>query len=278
MPTTIKSVDGGTIKVEQFDGRRSGVGTVVDGGERKGVQHSTETTHIDLDWSRGYAHLAVGPSRTADGKVAVHQHTDFGRTATTLRNESGGVETNSTAVVQIEMAGYSSRDPWLPSKEQASVMASVYEWIGQELGVPQVYPYDIAALKTGVWATPSNPWRQARTFVDRAGWHGHIAVLENDHWDPGALMMDALLSRRYPPEMVTAHQIVVRYRNDNRWRTEPLSAHFAKKADLRAWSDKHQAMQWRVLNNQVRLDGEWVQVQDTRLDLATRRVKASLAK
>lgn len=275
MPNTIRSVDGGHLYVTQMGDKRTG--PVQDGGKPRGVLHTTETKHISLLWSRGLPHLAIGPE-VGDLRIRVHQFIPFTDYATTLRNESGGIETNRLSRCQIEQAGYSSRDPWLPSKEQASVTASVLEWCQQELGIPEEYPYDIADVKSGVWATPSNPWRRSGKFRDRAGWHGHIAVPENDHWDPGAEMVNALLARELPPVMVTAHQAVARVYDGTKWRTVPLSPHYKALTDLYRWQAAHPRRVFRAMRGRVVIDGKWRMFKAGRVHVATRRVEASKAR
>ncbi|MGH2692312.1 MAG: hypothetical protein ACRDHM_07380 [Actinomycetota bacterium] len=232
LPDRIPSVDGGTFPVQRHD---SGVrGEVSDSGTHRGVLHTTESSVIPA-FTRGTPHIALGPPAAGEAPV-LRQLIPFGHMGTALQNDPGGVETNRRVLIQIEQVGYSAREVWFPRKEQAAITASLLEWCEKELGIPQVYPYNPEDVRTGIWAVEGNPWRRSGRFNREAGWHGHIAVPENDHWDPGGEDVKALLGVRPASTLVEAFQLVAAWeRPDGHRRAEGVSPHFATKRALYKW-------------------------------------------
>lgn len=281
MPSSIPSIDGGRPIPVKIRNMGVNIGTVSDGGIRRGVLHTTETPHISLPWSNGCPHIAVGPERTG-GPVVVHHLIPFGKMGTALKNAAGGIETNRQVLCQIEQAGYTSRDLWLPSREQVVVTASLTQWLANELGIPEHYPYDPADMASGVWATTSNPWRRSNRFETVAGWHPHAAVDENDHWDCGGEDIPAILRMKPSPKMVEAVQLMLTYREkgakgQTHWHSTPLSPHFRDPKDLRAWMVKDKDLRrrvWRGLKGNVKQGDRWVAVEKPRLRIAKRQVEA----
>lgn len=247
----IRSVEGGWIDVERHDlGIR--IGNVDLSGPRICVPHTTEG-HTIPTYTRGAPTIDVGP-RTKGGRPITRQLFPFGQLATALRNEPGGIETNRRVLVQIEQVAFTARERWLPPKQTVVIMASWAEFLEQELGIPQVYPYDPAEMKSGVWATPSNPWRRSGKFVRTAGWHPHAAIPENDHWDCGGEDLPVILSMKPVPKLVTAYQATAVWRaavdDDVHREVEQIGPFFARRAALRTWMVKDNQVRgsvWRHL-------------------------------
>lgn len=236
----IRSVDGGWIDVQKQDlGIR--IGKVDLSRPRICVPHTTEG-HTLPNYSRGAPTIDVGP-RTKGGRPITRQLFPFGWLATALQNDAGGVETNRWALVQIEQVAFTARERWLPPKETVVIMASWAEFLEEELGIPQRYPYDPADMKSGVWATESNPWRNSGKFTKIAGWHPHAAIPENDHWDCGGEDIPVILGVSPQWKMVTAYQLTASWAHkhtgasDHR-HVEQVSPFFTKKGSVRRWMVK----------------------------------------
>lgn len=201
----IPNIDGGTIDVV-MRASSCGAGSVVTSKPAAGVIHTTEGRTVPA-YAGSAPHFTVGPF-VVGGKWHIVQHVPLGRGACALQNDAGGIETNHWARVQVELVGFSTRAPWLPAEPAQVLLASLFEWCQKEMGIAEKYEYDSKKLATGTWAIESNPWRKNPKFGKASGWHGHIAVPENDHWDPGALRMSVLLKQEAGPKMVTAYQFV----------------------------------------------------------------------
>jgi len=238
---SIKSVDGGTIKVVKQDlGIR--IGKVDLSKPKKAVLHTTEGFTLPA-YTSGAPTIDVGP-RLKGQRPILRQLIPFGWMATAMQNDAGGVETNRNALVQIEQVGFTSREVWLPNKEMVVIVASLADFFEKEFGIPQKYPYDPRDVATGVWATESNPWRRAAKFNTVAGWHAHIAVPENDHWDCGGEDISEILGMKPTVQKVTAFQLTAVWTERqaenavNHRHVEPVSPHFMRKAKLQDWLAK----------------------------------------
>lgn len=122
------------------------------------------------------------------GRYEVWQHLPIDQAATALKHPSGKPETNRANAIQIEHVGQAGRahdfaDGFLDG------MAVLCRWIETTVGVPRSAPF---AFGSGA---PRLSWLQWETF---AGHFGHCHVPGNDHWDPGALDIDRVLSAGIP--------------------------------------------------------------------------------
>lgn len=207
----IKSVDEGSIKVIQRG--TATTGPIDMSKPAVGVDHTTESSVIPGSFSRGIPHMCPGAPRLG-ARPILTQWLPLGQYGTALENHAGGVETNRWIRMQIEIVGFSSLEPWLPAnKELRVILASLYEFAEQELGIPERSAYK-TELGPGVWAVESNPHRVAAKFGKEAGWFGHVDVPENDHWDPGSLKRDVLLGLEDEP------RLVIRYGLKSVWRVD----------------------------------------------------------
>lgn len=194
----IKSVDGGTIKVIKRPGPTTGPITMTD--VAMGVGHTIEGSNVPSSWPNGCPNTASGPLRLG-GRPKLVQMIGFGQYATALRNETGGTETNRLVRIQHEIAGYSSLEPWLPaSKQHQVILASLFEWCQQELGIPEHRPFADTLPGGTVWAALGNPRRTSGKFGDVAGWYCHNEIPENLHWDWGSMQARVLLRQAPEPE------------------------------------------------------------------------------
>lgn len=230
----IKSVDGGWIKVQKVD-----KGVRVDKVDQVAydvpiaVIHTTEGYSLP-NYVNGTPTMDVGPYQK-DGDPVLRQLIPFGYIGTALKNLSGGIETNRRVLMQLEQVAFSSRDLWLPPKKMVILVASLAEWLEDEFGIQQKYPYDPAQIKTGTWATSSNPWRNSGKFASVSGWHPHAAVPENDHWDCGAEDIEEILGMKPKEPKIAAYQLMAVWKprkDDDHRKSEAVSPHFSRKGLL----------------------------------------------
>lgn len=168
------------------------------------VLHTTETT----SWP-GYEGGATAPHLTilpvlADERLQVRQHFPFEMSSRALRNDSGGVETNTANALQIELIGTCSK----PYADRADALhwPTAPEWAIRELAVimreldaklPGVVlrdaaprgwlPYPKSYGTANGQRMSFSEWRAA------TGICGHQHVPENTHGDPGAFPIKQLL-------------------------------------------------------------------------------------
>lgn len=165
-----------------------------------GVLHTTEGTTLP-----GYSGGATAPNYTAVPNLKAKRldwfaHFPDERSSRALRNEAGGVETNTANAVQVELVGTcdpGTRDRWTREgrsfifwpdapKWALDALAEFVAWMNRQHGVPIVGP-------RGRWTPYPESYGaggQRFTFAQWRkfyGWCGHQHVPENTHGDPGAL-------------------------------------------------------------------------------------------
>jgi hypothetical protein len=170
------------------------------------VWHTTEGTSLPT-----YGGGAEAPNLTAKPNFAAKrlewfQHFDFDTSSRALANKAGGVQTNTLNVCQIEIVG--TCDPSTHAKWMKAGYAHLYtpdlpawairdlaafaKWANADHGVP---------LESGLMfkAYPSS-YGNSSVRMSGASWNafkghcGHQHVPENDHGDPGAFPMAAILT------------------------------------------------------------------------------------
>jgi hypothetical protein len=168
--------------------------------------HSTEGTSLP-----SYDGGSMAPNFTAKPDFAAkrlvwYQHFDFDVSSRALRNLSGGVETNTLNVGQVEIVGTSdpaTHTKWAQAGIQHLYMAELPDWAIRDLatfakwanvnhGVPlssglTFKPYPSSYGANGVRMTNTQ-------WTNFNGHCGHQHVPENDHGDPGAFPMAAILA------------------------------------------------------------------------------------
>lgn len=163
------------------------------GGPYKGVLHTTEGAlaagAIAAFRSSGsWPHFLVGP------EGAIWQFIDTALAARALRNLGGGVETNRDSAIQIEIVGFAGQ-PTVHSKAQMDVLRQLMIWVETAHGVVPIGPGRPFATHYGQAGIRFDN----TTWDSFAGWCGHCHVPENDHYDPGAIDLAALLVRGVKP-------------------------------------------------------------------------------
>jgi hypothetical protein len=176
-----------------------------------GVMHTTEGTSLP-----SYSGGSVAPNFTAlpdikNKKLKWYQHFDFDRSSRALVNASGGVETNTLNVVQIELVGTcdpNHKTSWSGAKAGTDYIywPDAPDWLLQEVAKFVKWAHDNHNVKLEQW--PQSKWLaypnsygsshgQRMTngqWTDFYGWCGHQHVPEQDHGDPGNLRMDKILA------------------------------------------------------------------------------------
>jgi hypothetical protein len=169
------------------------------------VWHTTEGTSLP-----SYDGGAVAPNFTAKPDFAAQrlvwcQHFDFDTSSRALVNKAGGVETNTLNVCQVEIVG--TCDPathkkwggtphlYTPELPDWAIrdLAAFAKWAHDNHGVPltsgvtfKAYPNSYGANGVRMSGTQWNAFK---------GHCGHQHVPENDHGDPGAFPIAAILAR-----------------------------------------------------------------------------------
>ena len=123
--------------------------------------------------TRSWPHFTVGPS-------GVQQHYDTNISARALENRPGGVETNRSRAIQIELVAVVER-PAPPSS--LAHLARLLTWIERTHGVPAVWPSG-RPKKPVNNQDPGGHNRSISNWLRASGHYGHCHVPENGHWDP----------------------------------------------------------------------------------------------
>jgi hypothetical protein len=166
------------------------------------VLHTTETTSLP-DYEGG----ATAPTYTAVPDFAAKRlqwfaHFPDERSSRALRNEPGGVETNTLNAVQVELVGtcdpaahkrwgshphiFWPDAPYWALRELALFLVDMHKRHGLRLEAPKFLPYPASYGASAVRFT----YAQWRAFY---GVCGHQHVPENVHGDPGDIDVDKLL-------------------------------------------------------------------------------------
>lgn len=172
------------------------IGSLID--PDKIVWHTTETG----GWP-GYGGGASAPHLTYHAEIHEwRQHYACNRSSRALRNEAGGVQTNTEDALQVEVVAYS--DERLAEQrghlavsdldsQALDDLADFSEWANREWAVPLIR--DRGWLFTD-FDRPPMTFDEWRKF---AGHVGHNRVPENTHWDPARLDIDEILRRAGTP-------------------------------------------------------------------------------
>jgi hypothetical protein len=170
------------------------------------VLHTTEGRSLP-DYSGG----SVAPNLTAlpdvsKKKISWYQHFDIDRSSRALVNLSGGVETNTLNVVQLELVGTCSPSTHVSWGNAAHIywpeapdwaleqVADFMSWLHAEHNVPMTAP---SRAKWVAYPDSYGPGGQRMSQSDWLAFKGvcgHEHVPENVHGDPGSLDITRLLA------------------------------------------------------------------------------------
>ncbi|WP_327424330.1 peptidoglycan-binding protein [Streptomyces sp. NBC_01230] len=156
------------------------------------VLHTTEGGSFPSYGGGGSA-----PTFTVKGKE-VHQHFYANHSARALVNKSGGVETNTLNVIQIELVGTCDKGGpglyWPDAKDSdLAGLVDLIDWLTDT--------YDVPLVSTSKpWLSYPSSYGSARgQRMSFAEWNsfkgicGHQHVPENDHGDPGNFPIKRLI-------------------------------------------------------------------------------------
>lgn len=179
----------------------------------KGCLHTTETS----GWP-GYNGWTVHPHATImpkpDKGVEIEQNVPFNQASFSLRNLSGGVQTNTDFVFQFELIGTCEKDGpgyYWPGADDA-VLLDLY----QKLIKPLFDAYDIPVRARTFQAYPASYGANGATntvrmsgsgFDNYSGWLGHQHVPENVHGDPGKFPWDRMIQLAEEEDMPSADDV-----------------------------------------------------------------------
>jgi hypothetical protein len=163
-------------------------GSILAGYGRRATLHTTETTGFPA-YSNGQTapHNTVG---LVGSRVEWRQHIPYNRAGRALRNPAGGVETNRTGTVQVEIIWYAGRIRDLPA-QLYDALAEWARWLEAEQGIPRECHVRFLPYPDSYGASPGRLGPTAWNAL--VGYHGHSNVPENDHGDPGAIDIARIL-------------------------------------------------------------------------------------
>jgi hypothetical protein len=180
--------------VERITGNTGG--TMTGDGSRKLLLHSTEGSSI-AGAVGAYRTNNSWPTLTVDCPArAIVQHLPFDAAARALRNKAGGVQTNreGTILVQIELVGFAGTPLSIGNPDDLV-------WLGRQVVAPICRATGVPPVSTVRWAAyPGSYGTGASQRLSAVAWDAYNGVLghqhapENDHGDPGALNVGAILA------------------------------------------------------------------------------------
>src|SRR3954452_17055459 len=148
------------------------------------VWHTTETERLPA-YDGSAPHMTLDP---ALGRL--WQHIPLDRAARALEHRPGTVETNRAGCVQVELLGFARDTPSWPRSHYAR-MATLARWIEANHGVPR---RSTVTFATKPHRLADDAWLR---YAGHLG-HEHVPAQADNHWDPGALRIDLVLSTRLP--------------------------------------------------------------------------------
>jgi hypothetical protein len=171
------------------------------------VWHTTEGTSLpSYDGGSMAPNFTAVPDFAAQ-RLAWYQHFDFDVSSRALRNLTGGVETNTLNVGQVEIVG--TCDPSTHTKWTAAGIRHLYtpelpawvirdlaafaKWANDQHNVPLSSGLTFKAYP-GSYGTSNGVRMNGTQWTNFTGHCGHQHVPENDHGDPGAFPMAAILA------------------------------------------------------------------------------------
>jgi hypothetical protein len=151
------------------------------------VWHTTEGFGLPA-YSGDAPHFTLDP---LTGKL--YQHVPITVASSSLKHPAGTVETNHAHAIQVELMLFSGTSPGgkAPQREVRNLtdgdyarIAALARWIEKYADVPRT---------AGVtFAVPAKRLTSS-AWTKYAGHCGHEHVPNNDHWDPGALLIQKVL-------------------------------------------------------------------------------------
>lgn len=181
--------------------------------------HSTEGTSVPTYGGGGSApNFTVAPD-FVNKRAVWYQHFDFDESSRALRNLSGGVQTNTLNVCQIEIVGTCD-----PAAHKRWTTPHLYtpelpDWFKDELAEFLAWAHKSHAIKLQskrpdgtklVWKPYPSSYGANGVRLSPDEWENFYGVLghqhppENDHGDPGDIDIDYILSKAVALANITA--------------------------------------------------------------------------
>lgn len=158
------------------------------GGPFKIVHHTTEGSTANGAFAAFKANKS-DPHFTVDD-ATIFQHVNTSIAARSLRNASGGVQTNKDSAVQIEVVGFAHK----PKDLQTLLnVARLCRWLEMVHSVAVAWPNGLPKVATPAGQDPGGHNRNAVNWDTKSGHYGHCHVPENSHWDPGYTLAEVKL-------------------------------------------------------------------------------------
>lgn len=198
---------GATIRRYKIDG-----GSMV-GGPPRFCLHTTETNGVPRYGDPLGANSA--PHFTIHTTGEIFQHQPISRASRSLRNMSGGVQTNRQGKVnvQVEIVGWARNGSRLPPVQLAAVR-SVYRWAREQAGIP--HRYREISRGSHCYGTDSPCRMTTFEWLNFSGVYAHQECPENTHWDAGTFDMDQLIGEdmAFTPEEEAKLRALLPYVDD----------------------------------------------------------------
>lgn len=230
------------------------------------VLHTTEGTSLP-----SYGGGTSAPNLTAvpdfgAKRLRWYQHFDIDTSSRALRNLSGGVETNTLNVCQVELVG--TCDPathqrwgstphiyWPEAPDWAlAELATFLRWMNAEHKVPLTGPSSWPSYPSS-YANGAGQRMSGTQWNNFSGVCGHMHVPENDHGDPGSINFTKLLAMAKGTTTPSEEAPVADLTKDDVylavWHTAKLSAPNGT-ADAEAGKKWQAQVHLRDINNRVR--------------------------
>jgi hypothetical protein len=178
------------------------------------------------------AHFVFNP---LSGQIA--QLLPASRSARTLKNLAGGVQTNrlGSVCLQVEVIGFAANPFTSILTQDGRAGLGKLVAFARAHGIPDVWP----AGPPPAYPSGSSP-RRTDIWVTRAGHYGHSQVPENDHGDPGAIDTRVLFAAAAAPITSTGGRMDLYRGADGRvWDVGPVGRRFISHPDVvRAYQAK----------------------------------------
>jgi len=161
-----------------------------------GLLHSTESPGtFSPAKDKYYGHTSY-PNTTITA-TDIWEHIPINRSSRALLNLAGGVETNHTNLVQIEIAWRANDIRNLPQGTLEN-LRKYMRWVEQHTLIPRLSTVTWVPYPRSYGLNASQRLHGA-AWVNYKGWLGHQHAAENSHGDPGDIDIVWLLDGNTPP-------------------------------------------------------------------------------
>jgi len=162
-----------------------------------GLLHSTESPGTFSPAPATYYGHTSYPNTTITA-TDIWEHIPINRSSRALLNLAGGVETNHTNLVQIEIAWRANDIRNLPQGTLEN-LRKYMRWVEQHTLIPRLSTVTWVPYPRSYGLNASQRLHGA-AWVNYRGWLGHQHAAENSHGDPGDIDIVWLLGGDTPPK------------------------------------------------------------------------------